>query len=1164
MRKYQIPPPARGPVAAVLRISTLRSIIGSAGLSVSAALIVASVGLIAGVATPAAAAALPASPRGYYLQPALHGETIVFVSEGDLWKVPISGGVATRLTSHPGDESSPAISPDGTMVAFSAQYEGPTELYTMPLSGGLPERLTYSGLGTNPVAWTPDGKILAVSRSHSALPDRRIFKVDPAGGDKAAEVTPIPLSQAADGWMDDDNRTLYFTRFAFQGSHTKRYQGGTAQKIWRYADGDPEATCLTADWNGTSRRPMWWKGRVYFASDRDRTINIWSMDPSGGDLRQHTKHDGWDVASPSLSDGRIVYQLGADLRLLDIASGKDEIVPIALDSDLDQYREHWIEKPMDYVSAVHISNDGEKVVLTARGRVFVAPRKQGRFVTADREEGIRYRDARFFPDGKGLLAMCDRSGEIEFWKLPANGVGEPTQLTDDGKIVRWEGILSPDGKYVAHHDKNQKLYILSVEKKTSRLIDQSDIDNFGDIAWSPDSKWLVYVKSADNMFGMVRLYGIDSGKSTDVTTDRYDSFSPKFSPDGKWIYFLSNRNLESSIHGVWGSYEPEPYFDKMTKIYMIPLARDERSPFAPADELQAASKDAEDSPAKDKDKDKDKAKKSKDDAKSKGKKAEEAKKAEEGEAKDGEEKEAIPPVKIDLDGITSRLIETPVPAGTYSSLMVTGDALYWLSGRRGEPKRALKGAKITNEDFEVKTLLEDVNSVELSGDGKRILVRKDEDVYVIDAAPASVDDLDKTKVDLSAWALSVFPRNEWKQMFEEAWRLERDYFYDPAMHGLDWKGIHDKYAPLVDRVRCRQELSNLLAQMVSELGALHTFVYGGDSRKGEDDVTPASLGAELARDEKAGGYRVARIYKTDPDEPEWASPLARHGVDVKDGDLITKIDGVPVLSVADCGTLLRRKAGGQVLVRIRPAGSGDERDVIVRPITPGEAADLRYSEWEYTRRLEVEKAGEGELGYVHLRAMGGDDFTDWAKNYYPIFTRKGLIVDVRHNGGGNIDSWILSRLMRKAWSFWSQRIGAAPSWNMQYAFLGHVVVLCDEETASDGEEFAEGIRRLGIGKVIGTRTWGGEVWLSSSNSLVDDGIATAAEYGVYGPEGDWLIEGHGVDPDIVVDNLPHATYMGGDAQLDRAVAELKKMIQEKPVVRPAHPKFPDKSGRQKR
>ena len=395
-------------------------------------------------------------------------------------------------------------------------------------------------------------------------------------------------------------------------------------------------------------------------------------------------------------------------------------------------------------------------------------------------------------------------------------------------------------------------------------------------------------------------------------------------------------------------------------------------------------------------------------------------------------------------------------------------------------------------------------------------------------------------------------------MFIEAWRLERDFFYDPKLNGVDWKGILERHVPLLDRVTDRDELNDLLSSMVGELSALHTFVVGGDFRKGNDQIVPASLGAHLVRDEKAGGFRIEHIYHSEPDYPGELSPLDRPDVKVKEGDIIVAVNGVPALSVPSLGELLRNLAGQQVMLKVKPSGAEEPTEVVVKPITPAEEFNLRYSDWEYSRRLMVERAGSGEIGYVHLRAMGGNNFAEWVKNYYPVFERKGLIVDVRNNTGGNIDSWVLEKLLRKAWFYWKPRVGK-PVWNMQYAFRGPMVVLCNQLTASDGEAFTEGFRRLGLGKVIGMRTWGGEIWLSFDTWLVDQGIASAAEMGVYGPEGQWLIEGHGVDPDMVVDDPPHAAFEGKDAQLDAAVKYLQEQIKLHPVEVPPAPPYPDKS-----
>jgi tricorn protease len=1087
--------------------------------------------LLAALSSPSPALA-PEPSLGYYRSPAIHGDTVVFAAEGDLWRIGRSGGVASRLTTHPAEEASPALSPDGTTLAFSAAYEGPLEVYTMPLAGGLPVRRTFDGGGARVTGWTPDGKVLYATRRYSTLPDTQLVEVDPA----TARRRTVPLSQASDGSYTPDGKTLFFTRHAFQGSHTKRYRGGTAQNIWKLTEGAAEAVPLTADYPGTSKTPMWWKGRVYFASDRDGTMNVWSMDESGGDLRQHTRHQGWDVTSPALSEGRIVYQLGADLRILDVSTGEDAPLTVRLASDFDQMRETWVRKPMDYLTTLDLSPAGDRVALTARGQVFVAPVKQGRLVEVTRNPGVRYRQARFLPDGAALVALSDESGEVELWRLAANGVGKAEPLTADGTILRWEAVPSPDGRWIAHHDKGQQLWLLDVEKRTQKRIATNSRGGFSGLAWSPDGRWLAYSAPAANDLDRIFLHGIEAGATTPLTSDRFDSGSAAWSPDGEWIYLLSDRSLKTLVPAPWGPRQPDPFLAAPTEVFAVSLKKDFLSPFQPADELH---------PEKPKD---DKEKEAKrDDAKPAGSPAKDAPKA------------APKPVTIDLSGIEARLVKVPIPAGRYRSLRTDGKRLYWLSIQASfEAKRSLQALAVSREKPSVKTLVEDVKDYALSADGKKLLVHKGDDLYVFDAADKAPEKLEESKVDLSRWSFSFDPREQWRQMFTEAWRLERDYFYDPGMHGLDWKAVLEKYRPLADRVTSRGELNDVLAQMVSELSALHIFVRGGDLRKGPDEVDIASLGAELARDEAAGGYRVARIYGSDPDLPDSLAPLRRPGVNVEEGDVLEAVNGVPTLSVADPALLLRNQAGRQVLLRVRAAGKAPARDVVAAPISPEEAARLRYDDWDHSRRLRVEEAGKGAIGYVHLRAMGGENYAEWARGFYPVYNRPGLIVDVRHNRGGNIDSWILGKLMRKAWFYWKPPVGD-PYWNMQYAFRGHVAVLVDAHTASDGEAFAEGARRLGLAKVIGTRTWGGEIWLTSSNVLLDKGIATAAEFGVYGPEGEWLIEGHGVDPDVVVDNLPRRTFDGGDAQLEAAIAYLQEKIRNEPVPVPPPPAYPRKA-----
>jgi len=1068
--------------------------------------------------------------RGYYRFPAISGRTIAFTSEGDLWETTIDGGIARRLTTHPGSETRAAFSPDGKTIAFSADYEGPTEVYTMPADGGLPTRRTYDGGGAQVVGWTPDGKILYATTRYSTLPDAQLATIDSQN-----RIELIPLSQAAQGAYDSPGGTLFFTRFRFQGSEAKRYQGGTAQNLWKYAAGQ-EAVPLTSDYAGTSKDAMWWNGRVYFLSDRDGTMNLWSMDPNGRGLRQLTHSQGWDAKSPSLSQGRIAYQLGPELHLYDIASNSDKTLNIELPSDFDHLREHWIKTPIDYVTSLHLSPDGGSIVATARGRVFVIPAKQGRLVDVTEHKHGRYRDARMLPDGKSILAISTETGETEFWKLPANGQGAAQQLTSGATVLRWEGVPSPDGKWIAHQDKNNQLWLLDTATSSEKKLDTSEFgDNstpqFSSIRWSPDSRWFAFSRPARNQFEQLFLYSMETGATTPLTTDRYNSADVTWSADGKWIYFLSDRALKSVVTAPWGPRQPDPFFDRSMKVYQVPLQKGLRSPFAPPDELHP---DKPEEPTKP------------DAAKSTDKPAEK------------------PKVEIDLAGIAARIEEIPVPPGNYASLTANAKRLCWLNRDREEAdKTSLQCLDIANKAAKPETLMEGVREYQLSDDGKKILIRKQNDLFMMDssvkeAAAKTPQTLADSRVELKDWTFSVIPSDEFREEFLDAWRLHRDYFYDPHMHGVNWTAMRDKYGEVIGRVRDREELSDLLAQLVSELSVLHSFVFGGDLRRGPDQIQLSSLGAVLERDPAAGGYLVKHIYQSDPDRPDLRAPLARPGVDIAEGDVLTAINGQDLLSVADPGELLRNQAGKQVLLRVRAKGKTETHDVIAQPISLQDDSSLRYGEWELTRRRMVDQATNGRIGYIHLRAMTANDINRWEEDYYPVFDRQALIVDVRHNGGGNIDSWILGKLMRKAWMYWKPREGQ-PVWNMQYAFRGPLVVLCDEFTGSDGEAFSEGFRRLGLGKIIGTRTWGGEIWLTGSNTLADRGVATAAEMGVYGPEGKWLIEGHGVDPDIVVDNLPHATFNGKDAQLEAAIKYLQDLTRNDPGSVPPPPVYPDKS-----
>ncbi|WP_193210921.1 S41 family peptidase [Luteolibacter marinus] len=1052
---------------------------------------------------------------GFFRSPALHGDTVVFTAEGDLWRVAASGGAAQRLTTHPGIETAAAISPDGRQVAYSAQYDGPVEVYVMPLAGGLPKRLTWHGEGAAPVGWTPDGKVLCTTRAYSTLPNDQLVAIDPADGTD----TLLPLAQASDGSFDPTGATLIFTRLPFQGSSTKRYQGGTAQNLWRFDPGADEAVPLTGDFAGTSKNPMWDGDRLYFLSDRDGTMNLWSMDHDGKDLQPLTRHDDFDIRHADLDGGRIVYQHAGTLHLVTLKDGSDTEIPITLPSDFDQTRDRWVDKPLDYLTHFSVSPDGGKLALTARGSIFVAPVKPGgRLVEIPRPHGARFREAGFLPDGT-VLAQTDQTGEIEMVKLPANGVGEGELLTQGSTIFNFAPLPSPDGKRLAWQDKNLDLWVLDLAAGQPVKIATSPLRGFPDLAWSPDGQWLAFVEPAENSFTRIRLYHVADGSILDATSDRVMSGSPAWSADGKWLYFLSDRELKTLVKSPWGPRQPEPYFTESTRIYALALVKNERFPFTPPDELSTA-------PEKPQKKD------------------------------EAEDKPAVPVVAIAPDGLAARLHEVPGVSGNLSGLVATPKHLFFTDRSPGnDTKPRMMRLAIADDRPKPKLFAADPNGWDVSLDGKWVALRKGDAFHVAPAGGDCPAKLDKP-VPLERWGFKVDPREEWRQIYLESWRMLRDYFYDPAMHGLDWPAVRDKYLPLVDRVSDRSDLGEVLHEMAGELSALHIYVRFGDLREGPEKIQPSSLGARLSRDAASGGWRVDHLFTADPDYPEETSPLAKPGVEVHEGDVIMAINGRDLNGVEHPQQLLAEKAGQQVLLDV--AANGVRRQVLVRPLSPEAAANLRYAEWEYSRRMETERLGQGRIGYVHLRNMGPDSILEWARDYYPVFNRQGLIIDMRHNRGGNTDSWILSRLMRKAWFHWSARAGI-PYSNMQYAFRGHVTVLCNEWTSSDGEAFSEGFRRLGLGKVIGTRTWGGQIWLNGQRWLVDNGLCTAAEFGVYGPEGQWLIEGTGLEPDETVDNLPYATFGGKDAQLEAAVKHLQALIEKDPRPVPQPPPRPDKS-----
>ncbi len=1066
---------------------------------------------------------------GYYRDPAIHGDTVVFTSEGDLWSVSSNGGLARRLTTHPASESQAAISPDGRTLAFVASYDGAPDVYAMPLAGGAPVRLSHDGGRLWVQGFDRDGNVVYTTENVIGPTLRRVLRVVDIEGRHTRE---IPLADAREAAFDADGKTLWFTRFGLQvsGDNALDYRGGAMAQVWRWTVGsDAEASRIATDLDANLSQPMWWQDRLYAVSDAVGRPNLWSMAPDGSDRRALTQHLDFDVRDASLQGGRIVYQHGADLRVFDLASNSDRAIAIELGSDYGQRRSRFVPKPITFLTSAQVADDGKRVALTARGRVALAGTGTLRRVDVAAPAGARLREALLSHDGKSVYAITDLDGKSEVWRYPADGSPGGKALTTDGTRHRWRLYPSPDGRWLAHDDKAGRLHLLDLSNGRNRTIDESRFvidDSYVAVTWSPDGRYLAFVRpDSARLIDQLIVFDSQTSQSAVLSSDRYESFSPSFSRDGHWLYFLSNRTFQGAPGHPWGDRNTGSIFDKRTKIYAYALQPKQRFPFLPSDELAQAD-DANPS----------------------------EREAGDDVQKDAKKKKEPEAPTVVFDGLKDRLFEVPAPAGNYAALALHADRLYVLE-RDGIPtaRGQLKWMPLANDAPKLELFLADVLSFALSGDGKKLFVTKavgdptapptPGDMYLFDAGTKVPDDLSKVTVRVSDWTIAVDPVDEWKQMFDDAWRMHREFSFDPGMRGADWKAVRARFAPLAARVNDRAELDDVFAQMMAEHGILHSQVGGGQLRADPEAPAAAALGALLRADD--GGVRIERIYRTDPEVPGERAPLQQAGVDARDGDVIVSVNGRPVRTPGEVAMQLRQQAGQQVLLQLR-RGSAAPHRTVVTPVRIDRDAALRYSEWVQSTREKVQEAGRGRIGYLHLRAMTPSDMAVFVRDFYAQYDREGLIIDVRRNRGGNIDSWIIEKLLRRAWAFWQPASGT-PYSNMQSAFRGHLVVLADQFTYSDGETFAAGVKALNLGPVIGMRTSGAGVWLSDRNRLADNGIARVAEFGQFDMTGRWLIESRGVMPDIEVDNLPHATALGQDAQLAAALANLEQRLREQPV-----------------
>lgn len=1054
---------------------------------------------------------------GYYRSPTFHGNTLVFASEGDLWRASTEGGKAYRLTTHPELERDPKLSPDGQWVAFTANYDGAIEAYVMPVEGGSPKQISFDSSIVWVRGWSPDGRVLYTSVNRSGPTPRMMRLVNP----QTLETEELPLSGATNGTFTDNGGQLYFSRYGMEmnNDNAKLYRGGGMAQLWRFnTRRQREAIRLAADFGAPLRQPMWWNDRVYFVSDKGGSGNIWSVDEDGNDPRQHTNHDGWDVREAFLRDGKIMYRLGADVRLYEISSGADSGIELELTSDLDASRVRWIEKPLDYLTSARLGGGKDRIALTARGKIAVAGQGPLRLVDFRLPDGARARNAIISANTDWVYAIVDNGEFGEIWRYPSNGMGDGEQLTSGADARRWQIYVSPDGQSIVHSDGKQRLWLLNSDSGDNTLIGQANDapgnDVFGGITFSNNGNLIAYHRGDHRGNFGIYLFDKTSGKNAKLTTSKYNSFDPAISDDGKWLYFLSDRNFRATPSSPWGDRNMGPQFDKRTKIYAVALVPGERFPFQPNDELMATTDDKEDEGKKDADED--------------------------------EEDQPKEPSVV-WEGLASRLYEVPVSAGNYSALKATSGFLYLLD-RNDSGTTTIKSLKIDNKKPKLETFASGVRDFDLSVDRKNIFFSKGSrnsgQFYIAKAGAKAPKDLSDGKVETKSWKLAIDPSQEWPQIFVDAWRMHRDYSFDPGMRGLDWNAIRAKYEPLVNRVGHRDELHDLIGQMTSELGILHSQIGGGDLPQDREAGTDASLGAVFTAQD--GGMQITHIYQTEDNLPSARGPLALPGVNAAVGDIVLSVNGQPVADQRALQLALRERAGEQVLLELK-RGSDEPHHVIVKPVSMRTHTLLRYRDWVESNAQKVRAEHGDSIGYLHIRAMGGNDIAAFARDFYEHWDKDSIIIDVRGNRGGNIDSWLIQTFLRKVWAFWHFNGRAVPYGNMQQTFRGHVTVLMNQSTYSDGETFAAGMKALELAPLIGTRTAGAGIWLSDRNRQSDGGIARIAESAQFGMDGRWLIEGRGVLPTIEVNNPPFAEYNGEDLQLQTAIDYLVEKIRNEPI-----------------
>ncbi len=1119
-------------------------------------------------------------------RPTFNGNLIVFSYAGDLWSVDHNGGHASRLTTGTGIETDPVFSPDGTLIAFTGEYDGNTDVFVIPATGGVPKRLTYHPAADSAVGWTPDGKFVIFRSNRESKSPRytKLFKVFTLGG----LPTALPLPMASSGKFSTDGKFFAYSPVSGASPFNystyvawRNYRGGLASSVWIADMATLEVVKIPRE-RSNDFNPVWVEKQVYFLSDRNGPVTLFRFDPATKSVTEAVKNDGADIRSASAGPGGIVYDRFGELFLYDTASGQTHSISVDVSADLPEVRPRLSPVDRD-IQNFGISPTGLRAVFEAHGDILTVPAKESSTRDITNTPGVMEREPAWSPDGQSIAYFSDESGQYALHISSQTGAGEVKKFPLAKETTYYfNPTWSPDSKLIAFHDNKMEIWLLDTVTHKATVIDKAVTeDGDYDAAWSPDSKWLAYTQSGSNRFHSLFLYSVTSGKGARVTDGMSDVRFPAFDRGGKYLYFTESTNYGTSTSGLDMSSDE---FDVTRSVYALALAADTASPLAPQNEDEKKGKDAKekkDSDDEDADKDKD-TDRDKDTDKDKDKDTDKEKDKDKNDAarndaapkqpdKDGkheksEKAEKPKPVKIDLLRIDDRAVALPIPAASYTALQAGKEGTLYLLEEGGR-LQADRGQTLTT--FVLKTkkskkLADHLAGFDLSFDGEKLLLEIAHDepqgataatgpapTFLIVPADAPVKS-DEGKLDLSKMQIRVDPGSEWRQMFHEIWQIERSFFYDPHYHGVDPNAEEAKYKPYLDEVGSRSDLNYLFQEMLGDFSIGHLRGYGGTIPR-PNQVRGGLLGADYEIVD--GRYRIARIYTGEHWNPKAHAPLAEPGLKVAEGNFILSIGGKDLGGSDDIQRLLEGTAGTQVVLKIASDASGKgAHDVTVTPIA--DDLSLRNLDWIESNRRKVQELSGGKLAYVYLpdTAMGG--LTNFNRYYFAQLDKQGAVVDERFNSGGQAADYIIYAMQRTLMSWWAPRYGAIYR-TPQASILGPKVMITNEFAGSGGDAMPWYFREAHLGPLVGKRTWGGLVGIGGIPLLMDGGRVTSPSFGFFNPQGQWEVENHGVQPDYEVDMEPKPVSEGRDPQLEKAVSLALGELARHPVPEPHRPDYPN-------